>query len=119
MMAVEKLNYIKSLKLLLTGLCDVTSNLEVTGVAIDSRKIEKGNLFLAYRGSIHNGLDYINAAVHSGVVAIAVDELEDFDSQSIPVKVFRVANLRQNAGQSVLWRSIKKYRNYRRYGNKW
>ena len=55
MMAVEKLNYIKSLKQLLMGLGEVVSTIDVTGVAIDSREIERGNLFIAYRGTNHNG----------------------------------------------------------------
>ena len=48
MMSVEKQNYIKSLKHILMGLSEVVSTTEVTGVAIDSRKVEPGNLFLAY-----------------------------------------------------------------------
>ena len=63
MMAVEKLNYIKSLKQLLMGLGEVVSTIDVTGVAIDSREIERGNLFIAYRGTEHNGLDYIDEAI--------------------------------------------------------
>ena len=65
MMAVEKLNYIKSLKQLLMGLGEVVSAIDVTGVAIDSREIEPGNLFIAYRGTNHNGLDYIDEAIYA------------------------------------------------------
>ena len=79
MMAVEKLNYIKSLKQLLMGLGEVVSTIDVTGVAIDSREIEPGNLFIAYRGTDHNGLDYIDEAIKSGAAAIAIDELEAFE----------------------------------------
>ena len=73
MMAVEKLNYVKSLKQLLMGLGEVVSTIDVTGVAIDSREIERGNLFIAYRGPNHNGLDYIDEAIKSGAAAIAID----------------------------------------------
>ena len=41
MMAVEKLNYVKSLKQLLMGLGEVVSAIDVTGVAIDSREIDR------------------------------------------------------------------------------
>ena len=98
MMAVEKLNYIKSLKQLLMGLGEVVSTIDVTGVAIDSREIEGGNLFIAYRGTNHNGLDYIDEAIKSGAAAIAIDELEAFDPKSIPIEIFKVVELRKNAG---------------------
>ena len=49
-MAPEKINYETSLKQLLMGFCEITSAINVTGVAIDSRKVEPGNLFIASRG---------------------------------------------------------------------
>ena len=98
MMSVEKLNYIKSLKYILMGFTEVVSTTEVTGVAIDSRKIEPGNLFLSYRGTNHNGLEYIKNAIEEGAVAIAIDEAESFDSSSIPIEIFKVPELRKNAG---------------------
>ena len=52
------------------GLSDVVSTTEVTGVAIDSRKVEPGNLFLAYRGTNHNGLEYINNAINAGAAVV-------------------------------------------------
>ena len=76
MMSVEKLNYIKSLKHILMGFTEVVSTTEVTGIAIDSRKVKPGNLFLAYRGTNHNGLDYIPDAIEAGAVAVVIDEAE-------------------------------------------
>ena len=74
MMSVEKLNYVKSLKHILMGFTEVVSKTEVTGIAIDSRKVKPGNLFIAYRGENHNGLDYIDDAIKSGATAILVDK---------------------------------------------
>ena len=77
MMSVEKLNYIKSLKHILMGLAEVVSTTEVTGIAIDSRKVEPGNLFLAYRGTNHNGLDYIDNAINeSSLSFVSESELK-------------------------------------------
>jgi len=98
MMSVEKLNYIKSLKHILIGLSEVVSTTEVTGIAIDSRKVEPGNLFLAYRGTNHNGLEYIDNAINAGAAVVVVDEAEVFNSESISKEIFKVPELRKNAG---------------------
>ena len=98
MMSVEKLNYVKSLKHILMDFTEVVSTTEVTGIAIDSRKVEAGNLFIAYRGENYNGLDYIDDAIKSGATAILIDKAEIFNSAAIPVEVFKVAMLRKNAG---------------------
>ena len=98
MMSVEKQNYIKSLKHILMGLSDVVSTIEVTGVAIDSRKVEPGNLFLAYRGTNHNGLEYIDNAINAGAEVVVVDEAEVFNFESISKEIFKVPELRKNAG---------------------
>ena len=98
MMSVEKQNYIKSLKHILMGLSDVVSTTEVTGVAIDSRKVEPGNLFLAYRGTNHNGLEYIDNAINAGAEVVVVDEAEVLNSRSISKEIFKVPELRKNAG---------------------
>ena len=43
---------------------------EVTGFAIDHRKVEQGNVFGAFRGSLRNGEDFIPDAVRRGAVAV-------------------------------------------------
>ncbi|MBS57535.1 MAG: UDP-N-acetylmuramoyl-L-alanyl-D-glutamate--2,6-diaminopimelate ligase, partial [Chloroflexi bacterium] len=98
MMSVEKINYIKSLKNILMDFAEVVSTTEVTGVAIDSRKVEPGNLFLAYRGTNHNGLDYVNDAIVAGASAIAIDETEISSIECHSIEIFKVPNLRKNAG---------------------
>jgi UDP-N-acetylmuramoyl-L-alanyl-D-glutamate--2,6-diaminopimelate ligase len=42
----------------------------VTGFAIDHRKVAPGTVFGAFRGSVANGEDYIEAAVAAGAVAV-------------------------------------------------
>jgi UDP-N-acetylmuramoyl-L-alanyl-D-glutamate--2,6-diaminopimelate ligase len=42
----------------------------VTGFAIDHRKVAPGTVFGAFRGSTHNGEDYIPAAIAAGAVAV-------------------------------------------------
>jgi UDP-N-acetylmuramoyl-L-alanyl-D-glutamate--2,6-diaminopimelate ligase len=54
----------------LSELVDVTDDSEVTGFAIDHRKVTKGNVFGAFKGAVFNGEDFIAAAVERGAVAV-------------------------------------------------
>ena len=61
---------------LLVGLaCDVPG-VDIAGVAIDSRRVQPGSLFLAYRGTQSHGLDHVDAAVAAGAVAVAWDDAQ-------------------------------------------
>ena len=51
-------------------LVGIDSDVAVTSAAIDSRKVERGSLFGAFPGSVHNGEDYIASAVERGAVAV-------------------------------------------------
>jgi UDP-N-acetylmuramoyl-L-alanyl-D-glutamate--2,6-diaminopimelate ligase len=46
------------------------TDVEVTGFAIDHRKVAPGTVFGAFRGSARNGEEYIEAAVAAGAVAV-------------------------------------------------
>ena len=96
MMTVENLNYSKSLGELLGD--PKHEALYVTGVAIDSRKVKAGDLFLAYKGSKSNGIDYIEDAIQSGAIAIAIDEDEEVSFKPNSIEILKVANLRKQAG---------------------
>ncbi len=101
MMTVEKMNYSKSLKELLSEFVEVDSDLQVTGVAIDSREVKPGDLFMAYRGSEHSGIDFISDAIRSGATAIAIDEDETVTSENIPLITIGIKNLRKKAGYII------------------
>uniref|UniRef100_UPI0025DF87C0 Mur ligase domain-containing protein n=1 Tax=Sphingomonas sp. TaxID=28214 RepID=UPI0025DF87C0 len=51
-------------------LADTISDSEVTGFALDHRKVAPGNIFGAFRGSRFNGEDFIAEAVKRGAMAI-------------------------------------------------
>jgi UDP-N-acetylmuramoyl-L-alanyl-D-glutamate--2,6-diaminopimelate ligase len=51
-------------------LADIISDSEVTGFALDHRKVALGNVFGAFRGSRFNGEDFIAEAVKRGASAI-------------------------------------------------
>jgi UDP-N-acetylmuramoyl-L-alanyl-D-glutamate--2,6-diaminopimelate ligase len=54
----------------LSDIADVSSDSEVTGFAIDHRKVASGNVFGAFRGAMFNGEDFIGEAVNRGAVAV-------------------------------------------------
>jgi len=54
----------------LSDISDVDSDSEVTGFAIDHRKVTKGNVFGAFKGAVFDGEDFIPAAVDKGAVAV-------------------------------------------------
>jgi UDP-N-acetylmuramoyl-L-alanyl-D-glutamate--2,6-diaminopimelate ligase len=54
----------------LRDLADVDSDSEVTGFAIDHRKVARGSVFGAFRGAKFNGEDFIGDAVERGAVAV-------------------------------------------------
>lgn len=54
----------------LSDLGDVDGDSEVTGFAIDHRKVAKDNIFGAFRGAMANGENFIAAAVERGAIAV-------------------------------------------------
>ena len=54
----------------LRDLAGVDSDSEVTGFAIDHRKVAKGSVFGAFKGAVFNGEDFIGEAVERGAVAV-------------------------------------------------
>lgn len=49
--------------------------IEIYGVNFDSRKVKKGDLFVAIRGTATDGHQYIHSAIENGAVAILSEEL--------------------------------------------
>ena len=54
----------------LSDLADVRSDSEVTGFAIDHRKVARGSVFGAFKGAVFSGEDFIDQAVDRGAVAV-------------------------------------------------
>lgn len=98
MMAEEKLKPEVTLTTLFAGLADINSNILVSGIAIDSRLVKPGDLFMAFRGSSTSGVDYIDDAIAAGAIAVAAETTEQFDEATIPVPVIRINNLRKRVG---------------------
>lgn len=60
---------------------------EITGIAIDSRKVKKGDLFIPFFGENVNGHNYIEKAFENGAVAsLSMDDNFKFNNNIIYVK---------------------------------
>ena len=64
---------------------DITGNadVEITGVNIDSRRIEEGHLFVAMRGTQVDGHRFIPKAIEQGAAAILCEELPETLSDGV------------------------------------
>ncbi len=51
------------------------TNQAVTGIAMDSREVQDGNLFVAVKGTQVDGHDYIESALDTGAASIVCEEL--------------------------------------------
>jgi UDP-N-acetylmuramoyl-L-alanyl-D-glutamate--2,6-diaminopimelate ligase len=54
----------------LRDLAEVDSDSEVTGFALDHRKVARGSVFGAFKGAVFDGEDFIGQAVDRGAVAV-------------------------------------------------
>ena len=64
------------------------NDLMATGLSLDSRSIESGDVFVALQGLASDGRDYIDAAFSRGAVAVLAEAqgLDSSDSRVIPVQ---------------------------------
>ena len=72
------------------GLLEVrgSTNVAITALTFDSRKAGKDSLFVAVRGTLSDGHQFIDKAISTGAVAIACEEFpEEMDERITYVKV--------------------------------
>ena len=71
----------------------------VTGITLDSRKVQPGDLFIALQGSCADGHEFVDAAIESGAVAIIRDALVRPDVEiRRQIQLIPVPGIRQCAG---------------------
>ena len=87
MMSVEDLTYSQTLSQLLQGLADVVSqdDVKVTGITSDSRAVNTGDLFIAYKNT--DIMVYVKSAIDAGASAVVIEseQLPDIPKYSVPV----------------------------------
>ena len=78
------------------------TNIEVSGIALDSRKVSADFFFAAVNGTNTNGEEYIQNAIEAGASVIAVDSQSSINCEatiySANVSFVKVDNLKQNLG---------------------
>jgi UDP-N-acetylmuramoyl-L-alanyl-D-glutamate--2,6-diaminopimelate ligase len=70
------------------------SELNVSGLSLDSRKIKKNNLFIALDGHTESGIKYIGEAIHNGANALLLSNENINENIHYPIPVIGVDNIR-------------------------
>ena len=70
----------------------------VSGMQLDSRLVEEGDVFLALPGEMHDGRQFIEQAVANGASAVVAEAPVAGFVDEIPVPLVEVPELRQEAG---------------------
>lgn len=73
------------------------SDVDVTGVNIDSRQVKEGNMFIAVKGTAADGHAYIGKAIELGAKAVVCEDMPAELAEG--VAYVRLANTEQNVGQ--------------------
>lgn len=73
---------------------------ECSGVSIDSRNINAGDLYVAIRGAHYNGHDFVDEAISKGAKALIVERKVDIANR---VPVVRVDNTETALGDLAKW----------------
>jgi UDP-N-acetylmuramoyl-L-alanyl-D-glutamate--2,6-diaminopimelate ligase len=72
------------------------TNIDINDVQIDSRKVQKGSLFVAVKGVAVDGHQFIDKAVEQGAVAVVCEEMPS--SKSERVTYVQTSNSAEAAG---------------------
>ncbi|HBE91271.1 MAG TPA: UDP-N-acetylmuramoyl-L-alanyl-D-glutamate--2,6-diaminopimelate ligase [Gammaproteobacteria bacterium] len=97
-MSSEQANH--TLSSLLAGMADVAAQNDrmIAGLALDSRKLQSGEVFVALAGTHEHGLKYGDAAVAQGAIAVIYEPVADIEAPSLNVPVIAVERLSEKLG---------------------
>ena len=93
--------YRSTLAALLEGVAEPLRDVEVTGLALDSRQVTPGAAFLACQGRTAHGLAHAAVAVERGAVAVLWEPAPGLEAPVLPagVVVLAIPGLRRIAGE--------------------
>ena len=60
-----------------------STDVEVTSICFDSRKVQSGSLFVAIKGTQSDGHAFIDRAISAGAIAVVAEKLPDVISDKI------------------------------------
>lgn len=104
MMAAQDLPQMPMLSQLLQGLAHVSSaqDVAVAGLALDSRAVRPGFLFLAVAGRLVHGVDFVADALAAGAAAIVWEPSESIGEDAAPLRAAGVPVVAvENLGRQV------------------
>ena len=85
-----------------SDLLNSNSNLNVSGLTLNSNEVVDGSVFIALEGTSHHGLNYAKSAIEKGAIAVLFDckdvELADEMLADLNVLKIPVADLAKNLG---------------------
>lgn len=84
---------------LLGGYEGIVGNTVISGLQLDSRKVKRGDLFLAMPGDSHDGREFIEQAVANGASAVVAEAPVAGFVDALPVPLVEYPELRLEAGQ--------------------
>ncbi|MDD2737316.1 MAG: UDP-N-acetylmuramoyl-L-alanyl-D-glutamate--2,6-diaminopimelate ligase [Methylomonas lenta] len=61
------------LSALLNSIVEVDTDIECSGLCLDSRFVKQGDLFIALNGALQHGLNYVDQAIKNGAIAVIYD----------------------------------------------
>jgi UDP-N-acetylmuramoyl-L-alanyl-D-glutamate--2,6-diaminopimelate ligase len=76
----------------------IPPSIEIAGVTHDSRNVKAGDVYIAVKGSQHDGHDYIHSAVKYGAAAVIVDQSRKTYLLEDGIPGWAVPNTRQVMG---------------------
>ena len=86
------------LKNLINNCPNHLKKVHINGLALDSRKIRKGNLFFALKGQEYDGKNFIQEAIYKGARAILVSNNYKSSHNNIPI--IKVKNIKKTLANS-------------------
>jgi len=103
MMPAQQLSCAISLSELLQGIAQISAadDCQVSGLALDSRDIEPGYVFVACQGDSQHGIEHLPVAIKNGAVAVLNDVHGSEITQTVQsgIPVFDVENLTLKLGE--------------------
>ena len=83
---------------LLKSVSESYRKIPVKGIAFDSRKIKKGDIFFAIKGSQASGIQFVNDAISKGASVIVSSK--KIKHKNCPIPILLVKNVRRSLSES-------------------
>ena len=71
------------------------ADVQVNNISLDSRKIKRGDIFVALKGASSNGIQFIDAAINNGASAVLIDSLTAVNETQYSIPVIKLKDLKQ------------------------